>query len=92
MEVALLGHEGGGKHGLVSVALPGKEGSAVRPKKESDNQHVVVKGHSKVQGWGEGRRPPQPPLETTSLAPAEVPRWHSSQGWMLLCGSKARLR
>ena len=37
--------------------------------------------------WGGGaRRPPQPTLETTSLAPAETT---SSQGWMLsFCGEE----
>ncbi len=37
----LLGHEGGGRCGSAGVVLPGQEGSSVRLKKGSDNQHVV---------------------------------------------------
>jgi hypothetical protein len=73
-----------------AAALSGREGSGGRGPtgKGSDNQHVV--GGCVWQGAGVGgaRRSSWPPLETTSLAPAEAPRRCSFQGWRLSCGGE----
>ncbi len=71
---ALLEHEGSGRRGPTG--------------NKSDNQHVVG-----LCVWlGAGVRgawcPLWPPLETTSLEPAEVPQQCSLQGWRLSCGGK----
>ncbi len=72
---ALLRNESGGGHGLVGMVLTGQEGSGVRLKKGSDNQHAVG-------GLCHGRCWKQSPTCQQKC----LPRRHSSQGWMLLCG------
>ncbi len=74
---ALLGREGSGRHG------PTRKGS--------DNQHVVGGCVWQGAGVGEARRSPWPPLETKSLAPAEVPQQHSLQGWRLSCSGEEKV-
>ena len=82
----LSGHEGGGGCGSVGAVFPGQEGSGVRLKKGSDNQHVVGGACDKARDGG-GTGP------TTAAVRNVVPRATAAflQGWKLSCSGKGEV-
>ena len=57
--VALTGHEGDGRCGLASLALPGQEGNCVWLKRDATINMLLGGVCGEARGWGGARLLPQ---------------------------------